>query len=353
MINILELDCSKGWGGQEKRTIRLINGLDKSKFRVFFGVFKDSQIAKRKDEIDANIIPISIYQSYDLIALAKIVSAIKRYKIDIISTHSGKDGWLGAIAGKLTNIPVVRTRHLLTKINSNISYNLSTKVVAVSQAVRDYLIKAGVKSEKIELIYTGVDTNLFKPNSSYSLKDELKLPKDAILVGIVAVLRVAKNHQLLIRAIKELPELYLAIIGTGPQEKNLKELINSLSLQNRVFMLGHRDDIASIMPSLDIFVLPSREEALGTAILEASACGVACIGSKIGGICECIDENRSGLLFESDNLEDLKSKLKLLSKQKELRAFFGKNARELILERFSNEVMIKKTEELYEKLLKR
>ncbi len=347
MINILELECSKGWGGQEKRTARLINGLDKNRFKVYYGVFKESETYKKSAQIDAEILEIPIKQSYDIFALFKIIKIIKKYKIDIISTHSGKDAFIGALAGKITGTKTIRTRHLQTEIRSPYSYNLASKVVCVSQNVQSYLESVGVQKEKLETIYTGIDTNLFAPSSSTILKDMLGIGKDSILIGIVAVLRAAKRHAFLIEALKDFDNVHLAIIGSGVQMENLQALRENLDYKERIHLLGQRDDIPQLLPSLDMFVLPSRIEALGTSILEASSCGVPCIGSNVGGIPECIKDGVSGFLFERDEIESLKEKISILAQNQDKREEFGKNARALMLEKFSNEAMIRETQRLY------
>lgn len=316
-IHILEMEISKGWGGQEKRTVRLINHLNKDEFKVFYVAQPDSNIVKNKDEIDATIIPLVMRQSYDIKAIYNLCKIVKEKKIDIISTHSGKDAWLGAIVGKIMDKKVVRVRHLQTPINSTASYNLSTKVVAVSKQVEKYLEERGVKKEKLQTIYTGIDTARFNPQKEYDLKKELHIQKDTVLVGIVAVLRGAKRHIDLIEAISNIKaDVRLVIVGSGPQEKNIKDFIEDKSVQDKVIMLGHREDVDKILPNLDIFVLPSNMEALGTSILEASACGVPCIGSRVGGIPECIQDGKSGYLFENQNTKELQEKLELLIKTK-------------------------------------
>lgn len=351
-INILEMEISKGWGGQEKRTVRLINHLNKDEFKVFYVAQPDSNIVKNKDEIDATIIPLTMRQSYDIKAIYNLCKTVKEKKIDIISTHSGKDAWIGAIVGKIMGKKVVRVRHLQTPINSTASYNLSTKVVAVSKQVEKYLEKRGVKKEKLQTIYTGIDTARFNPQKEYDLKKELQIQKDTVLVGIVAVLRGAKRHVDLIEAISNIKaDVKLVIVGNGPQERNIKDFIKEKNVQDKVIMLGHREDIDKILPNFDIFVLPSNMEALGTSILEASACGVPCIGSRVGGIPECIQDGKSGYLFENQNVKELQEKLELLIKNKDLRKEFGKNARELIEKKFSVEVMVSKTEKLYKEIL--
>jgi len=347
-MKILEIEYSKGWGGQEKRTQRLINHLS-DEFKVFFVAQPDSEIVKHKDEIKAEIIPLKMGQIYNPLTILKLAWIVRKNEIDIISTHSGKDAWLGAIVGKITDTPVVRTRHLLTKINSPKSYNLSTITIAVSKSVEKYLKSRGVKNTTT--IYTGIDTNLYKPNNLKKLKKEYNISDDTIVIGIVAVLRAAKRHKDLIQAISQINKnIKLIIVGDGPQWENIQNLIKENNLEDKVIMTGRRDDVAEILSDFDIFVLPSKEEALGTSILEASSAGVAVIGSRVGGIPECVNEKHNGLLFEAENVEDLKEKLLTLIDDKEKLNFYKQNARKFIIDNFSVDKMVNDTEKLYHKL---
>ncbi len=352
-MNILELEYSLGWGGQEKRTVRLINNLDKD-FKVFYIVRPNSTLYKRKKEINANVIPLEINPIYNPKTIFSLVNFIKKNNIKIISTHSGKDAWLGNILGKLTKAKVVRTRHLLTPNKNPLSYNLSDKVVCVSKKVEDNLIKLGVKKNKLTTIYTGIDTEKFKPNSFKKLRKEFNIDEKTILIGIVAVLRNAKRHIDLIEAVDRLKNenIKLMIIGNGPQEEKLKKIIKEKNLQNKIIMTGHREDISEILSDLDIFCLPSSMEALGTSILEASACSVPVVASRVGGIVECVKEDRNGLLFEPKNVEDLTQKLKKLITDKNLRLFYKKNARIFIENNFSVKKMVELTQNLYREIIK-
>ena len=353
MINILELESSKGWGGQEKRTARLVNSLDKSQFKVFWAVQPNSELLKRQHEIDATFFEVAIKKSYDLVALWKIIKLIKEHRIDIIATHSGKDGWIGALAGLFTNAKVIRTRHLQTPITSPLSYNLNDHVVTVSRQVKEYLISRGVKEDKLSVIYTGVDTQRFSPTQKHDIKEELGLDKETIIVGIVAVLRAAKRHKDLIEAFSNIQtdkKIALVIVGSGPQYDTLQELIKTSPRANDIFMLGHREDIDRMLPSFDIIVLPSNMEALGTAILEASACAVTCVGSRVGGIPECIHDLSTGFLFEKENVQELSHALTKLINDDALRQTYSHNARQLVETSFSVTTMTEKTEDLYKKM---
>ncbi len=340
-IKILELESSKGFGGQEKRTVRLVNNLEE-KFEVFWAVAEDSELYKRRHQIRGKFFPVEIKKSYDLSAILKITKIVKQHQIDIISTHSGKDAWVGNIVAKLTGRKVVRTRHLLVPIKNPFSYNLSTRVVAISRAVYDYLKTRGVKEEKLRLIYTGIDTERFKPR-------EIK-KGGKFRIGIVAVLRAAKRHIFLLEAIKDL-DVEVIIVGDGPQRKNIEKFVRENGLEAKVKLLGFVEKPEEIIPSFDVVVLPSEHEALGTALLEAQSCGIPVIGSNVGGIAECILDGKTGFLFEKDDLEDLRKKIKLFLENSELRKKFGERARKFIVEKFSVKEMVRKTEELYYELL--
>lgn len=352
MIRILETESSWGWGGQESRTVRLINALDSSRFEVLVATPKEAELFARQGEIRARFFPVAMKKSYSLGAIWNLYKIIKREKVDIVSTHSGKDAWLGVIAAKLAGVKAVRTRHLQTPITSPRSYNLHDKVVAVSEFVREDLQARGVEESRLETIHDGISLAKFQPCRTGKLRRELGVGEETILLGIVAVLRIAKGHKLLLEALSKIenPNLKLLIIGDGPQRENIALEIARLGLSERVVMLGHREDVAEIMPELDIFVLPSQMEALGTAILEASACGVAVVGSRVGGIPECVREN--GVTFQSGEVDSLVKALKELIDDPKRRVRMGLLGREMVEREFSVEAMTQKTEALYEALVK-
>lgn len=350
-MKILELESSKGWGGQEKRTARLVNNLP-DEFQIFWGVAPDSQLYHRRKEIRGKFFPVEIRKSYDLKAIWKLANIIRREGIDIISTHSGKDGWVGAILGKLTGTKVVRTRHLLLPIRSPRSFNWSSRVVGVSQGVIETLKRGGVDPKKLHLIYTGIDTEKFRPNPSarVQFRREIGVKEGEVLIGIVAVLREAKRHQDLIKAVAPLQRVKLVIVGDGPQRHNLEKLITQMGLGEKVKLVGARDDVEKIYPALDIFALPSRHEALGTALLEAQSSGVPVVGSRVGGIPEAIAEGETGLLFTPLNLEELREKLKILIDNPHLRKKMGTAGRHRIISHFSITSMTTQTTHLYHQL---
>lgn len=351
MIKILEMESSRGWGGQEKRTVRLVNNLPENDFEVFWAVEKNSTLYEKREEINGIFLTYKLNKIYNIFTIIKLVQLVKKEKIDIISTHSGKDSWIGNIVGFLTNAKVIRVRHLILPVKGPFSYNCADKVVTVSNQVKDYLISVGVKKEKVQKIYTGIDTNKFLPEIKYDLRKELNLSSNIILIGIVAVLRGAKQHMKLIETFSKLNKenVRLLIIGDGPMENDIIKHINKLNLADKVLMLGHREDVNLLLPNLDMFCLPSRHEALGTSLLEAQSCGVPVLGSNVGGIPEALIDGQTGYLFNT--FDELEIRLNELIEDKEKLNQFKINSRKFILENFSVEKMMEDTIKLYREII--
>ncbi len=352
MITILEMESSKGWGGQEKRTVRLVNHLDRSKYKVLWAVEEESKLFAKRTEIYGTFYTVALNRIYNLKTIWFLYRLVKKEKVDIISTHSGKDAWIGNIVGKLTGTKVVRVRHLIVPIKSPKSYNLADKVVTVSNQVKQSLIDQGVNASKLQTIYTGIDTQKFISNIDYDLREELNIDKDTLLVGIVAVLRRAKRHKELIETFMKIDmNAKLIIVGDGPQYENIIKIIEKNNLQNRVLMLGHREDVEKILPNFDLFVLPSMHEALGTSLLEAQSCGVPVLAFNTGGIPEALNQEKTGYLF--DNFDMLEEQLKELLKNQDKLNFLKQNARPFIQRLFSVDKMMNDTEHLYDDLVKK
>jgi L-malate glycosyltransferase len=349
MINILEMESSKGWGGQEKRTVRLVNNLPQDEYKVYWAVEEDSTLYQKQSEINAEFFTIPLNRIYNFKTIFKLAKFIKEKNIDIISTHSGKDAWIGNIVGLITGVKVVRVRHLIVPIKSPASYNLASKVITVSEQVRCELKDSGVKKEKLQTIYTGIDTKRFSDKKEYDLRDELGISNDTKLIGCVAVLRGAKRHIDLIKTFSKLDvDSKLIIVGDGPMRLEIEKTIKQYNMEDKVIMLGHRNDIAALLPNFDIFVLASRHEALGTSLLEAQSCGVPVVASNVGGIPEALDNGNTGLLF--DNFDMLEAQLNELLEDESKLQTMKDNCRKFIVEKFSVEKMMEDTKKLYKEL---
>jgi len=351
-ITVLHTEASLGFGGQERRILRELEGLDPKRFRGLLLCQPGSRLGQVTEERGIPTIRLKMRSAYDPVAFVQIIRLLKRERVDIIHAHSSRDAWLFGAAGQWRRVPVFRTRHLLTRIGGRYVYtHLTDCVITVSEGVRQYLISRGISGEKIVAVPTGINLKRFDPARTdlADMRARFGIPREAFVIGIIAVLRNAKGHRFLLRAVKqlapEIPQIKLLIAGTGPQEQNIQNLIRELSLENQVMMLGHQDDIPSLLRALDVFVLPAQEEALGTALIEATAMGVPVIATRVGGIPEVLGE--AGLLFESEDVEALVNHLRTLIRSPELAARMRAQGAARARELYDENLMVRRTEELY------
>ena len=354
-IKILHTESSPGWGGQENRILNEALGVKKLGASVYILCQPESILAKKAKQSDIEVFTFPMRKTYDIKAIYYTMKLIKKLDIDVINTHSGKDSYIAGIAGKLSkkHCLIVRTRHLALPITSTFSYKyLSDIVVTVSEYVKKYLIHKGIPEEKVFAVPTGIDLNIFNPvEVKGNLKNELGLSNDIPLVGTIAVLRKKKGHHILIEAIphvlKRIPETVFVFVGDGPQRKNIEEKIKEYKLKNNCFLLGHRDDVPQILKSIDLFVLPTLQEALGTSFIEAMAMEKAVIGSDVDGVREVIDEGVNGYLVPSKDSVALAERIiELLNDRKKAKEF-GIQGRKKVENKYTIEKMCRGMIEVY------
>jgi len=321
----------------------------------------DSKLRGRAIDAGIEVRTHRLKGSHDIRAIGFITALIKREGIDVVVTHSGVDSFLAGIAARLsTRRPaIVRTRHLALPITSKRSYSMVPhRVVTVSEFVRRYLIdEKGLKSRQVVTIPTGIDLTRFNPAmAGGNFREAEHIAPDVPLVGTVAILRRKKGHHVLLEAIpavlKEVPDALFVFAGNGPQTENIEAQIQKLGIGKNVRLLGLRKDVEAILRGIDLFVLPTFQEALGTSILEASAMERAVISTRVGGVPEVVDEGETGLLVEADNAGELAEAIIKLLKNPGLRAKMGKAGKKLVEKDFSTTRMVERLHKLYSGLAK-
>ena len=361
VFSVLHTESSVGWGGQESRTLQESLGLRKLGARVLVLCQPGSKLGEKAEAEGFDVFRCRMKKSYDLFAVRMIMKLIRTENIDIVNTHSGRDSLLAGIAGRLSvkKPAVVRTRHLALPITSKFTYTmLANKIVTVSEYVREYLISEGISSSKIAAVHTCVDLNRFDPEKAKdSLRTELGLADGTPVVGTVSILRRKKGHHILLDAIpailKEVPETVFVFAGNGPQEENIVNKIYDLGLKGKVFMLGLRDDIPDVLKSIDLFVLPTLQEALGTSFIEAMAMGKPVIGADVGGVGEVIKDGINGYLVKPNDPSGLARAIIKVLQADDRGRMMGIEGKKMARQNFSSERMCEEMHSFYLSLLRR
>jgi glycosyltransferase involved in cell wall biosynthesis len=358
---VLHTESSEAWGGQENRILQECIGLRRFGARVIVLCQPGSVLATRAASEGFEVRTCRMRKNYDLPAIYFICKLIKDETPDIVSTHSGRDSFLAGVAARISRRKplIVRTRHLALPITSRITYSiLPHRVVTVSEYVRQNLIERGIPSDKVITIPTGIDLRQFDPDKTAGdLRQELKLKPDIPLLGTVAIFRIQKGYHVMLDAVpsvlEKIPMARFVFVGDGPQMENIYRKVKDLGLSDKIFMLGLRRDVPNILKSVDLFVLPTLQEALGTAFLEAMAMGKPVIGTEVGGVGEVIRNGNNGYLVKPNNPQALAEAIIALLLNREKAALMGREGRRMVRENFNTEVMCSRMHDLYTSLIDR
>lgn len=355
MPTLMHSESSLGWGGQENRTLQELRGLSKMGYRTLVLCPPEAEIGRRAAAEGVAVRHCRMGKSYDVAAVASIRRIIREERVDILNTHSGKDSLLAGLAGRMSSRRpiIVRTRHLALPITSRISYRyLPHRVVTVSEYVRRYLVGEGVPAERVVAIPTGVDIGRFSPGAAAgTVREELGLSPSVPLVGMVAIFRRKKGHHILLDAVPDIlravPEAVFVLAGNGPQWDNVSRKIRDMGLSEKVFMLGLRKDVPDVIASLDLFVLPTLEEALGTSFLEAMAMEKPVVGTSTGGVGEVVADGVNGRLVPPGDSGELARAVIALLRDRDVARRMGIEGRRTVREKYTVEVMCGKMGDLY------
>jgi glycosyltransferase involved in cell wall biosynthesis len=365
-ISVLLVVRELSLGGIERDVTKLALGFPREQFIPYVATYKP--MGPRYEELTAAGVPIlhldlnSIASAKALRAAANLRRLIREKQIQLLHAFDASAAFAVPIA-RLLRVPVVLSsmlgsRSLLdTKTQKQLAFTdrLVDAVVVNCEAMRAHLVDEWeVSSDKIELCYNGVDTREFFPDATG------KLPEYAdasIVIGAVCVLRPEKNLELLQEAFAKVRHFSanpkLLIVGSGPELDKLKLNSERLRIVEASAFVPASKDVAAFMRTIDIFVSCSYSEAFSNSILEAMACGVCVVGSRVGGTPELISDAERGLLFTSNDVNDLADKLARLIQSPDLRRQFGERAAHFAATKLSMAANLKRTSEIYRTYLRK
>jgi glycosyltransferase involved in cell wall biosynthesis len=230
---------------------------------------------------------------------------------------------------------------------------LFTRMITVSNSVRETLLRCGVAPSKIEVIHHGTDVEAFAQTtlSVREARAQMGISEDRIAVGIIGRIAPEKGHRFLLKAAQILGDSYplqFVVIGNGPDEEAVRRSVVDLGLRDRVIFTGFRDDVNNATNALDIVAVPSTwNEPCSAVVQQAMALSKPVIGTRVGGTPEMVIEGKTGLLVPPSDSEALAQAIRCLAGDAFLRKRMGKAGHELVEAEFSLRGMTDKIEALY------
>lgn len=293
-------------------------------------------------------------------ALAALADLIRRWRPDVVHSHLYPAHLHATLAAALVGAPAaVTTAHTLVVRpgDSALARVTPGRVIAVSRAAKQLLVASGVPAGRVRVIYNGIEASYFRDEAAAArrLRGEFGIAPSAPVIGIIARLSAEKGHQQLLRMAREVlathPDTRFLIVGTGPVEAELRAAAAAQGLGEAVVFTGARRDVTALNHVLDVFALPSREEALPLAVLEAMAAGRPVVASNVGGVPEVVVDGATGYLLDRDDHAGFVGAFRRLLDSADLRADLGRRGRQRVGGRFGVSRMVRETLGYYRALL--
>lgn len=341
--------------GGEFSLLAMLEALGQREFEFVAAAPASGMLTGRLEQCGVQVLPLTLRdtqgqkRSIEQIN-SHLVELVRRVSPDLVHSNSLSMGrMVGRIASQL---PIPCTSHLrdIIKLNKTAvsDLNRNAGLIAVSNATKQFHVEQGVLPDKLQVIYNGVNTDIFCPTPATGiLKQELGLSDSAVLLANIGQICLRKGQTLLaqaaVRLADEFPEANYLFIGQRHSQKQesiayenaIGLIFREAGIEDRLFCLGFREDVPVILNEVDLVVHTAHQEPLGRVLLEAASCGRAIVATEVGGTGEILTDQVSAVLVRPDDLEALIAAIRRMLTDREFRIRLGQQARTLAIEKFS------------------
>lgn len=360
---IVHIRASNFYGGPERQIIGHVQS--SSQFHHLVVTFQEgsseNELQKACLERNIDVDVIKTKHAYQWSSVQQLRACFLKRKPAVVCCHGYKPLILNLLAQQKSKIPTIAFSRGHTSENFKIRcfeyierklYNYTDKIVAVSQGYADQLIQHGIARTQIEVVLNAVQLEQFLPlvAKKKEVRESLGFGEHDFLIATAGRLSPEKAQRDLLAAFSILCQAYekahLVICGNGPLRSTLERQAAAMNCQ-RVHFLGHRKDLDSLMPVFNLFVLPSYTEGLPNVLLEAAACHVPIVATRVGGVPEIITEGESGFLVDPGNTKQLSAAIEQFLCNEQLAGHLVNNAYQVLVRKYSFTEQARKLENLY------
>jgi glycosyltransferase involved in cell wall biosynthesis len=358
----IHIDTATTWRGGQNQVLLTVLGLRSAGHRAMLVAHPAGELRRRAVE-GLEFVPLAPGHELDLKAGWKLSRVFNRLRPDIVHAHDPHGVAMAALALSMSTVqpatPLVASRRVDFRLKTNSfskwKYRQVQRFIAASEAIAAILRADGIPPAQIVLVHEGIDTDRIARIEPTSVHAELWLPTHAPVVGCIGALVPHKGHRHLVDAaallVPEVPEARVVIFGEGELRGALEQQVKHLHLEKHVLLPGFREDVIALLKAVDVFVMCSETEGLGTSILDAMACSKAVVGTKTGGIPEIVVDGVTGILVEPRHPNALAHAITSLLRDERLRNGMGQAGLARVRECFTVERMVERTLRVYEDVL--
>jgi len=357
---VLHVDTERGWRGGERQALWLARELARRGHGSTVAARLGEPLAARAVEHGLEVVDCSPRSEIDPAAAVRLRRAISKHEINIVHAHTAHAVAVGALATLGTTVPLVVARRVDFALRNNAGtrwkYGRAAAIIAVSNAVARVLETGGVDADRIHVVPDGVDTQRVVVPATRDELAALGVPADAPIVVQVSQLVGHKDPVNFVRAVARLhehrPNAHALLVGDGPLRGEVEREAERLRLQHVLHVTGYRTDADALLAAANVATLSSREEGMGSVLLDALAFGLPIAATRAGGIPEVVVDGESGLLADVGDPNGLGNAIRRLLEDGTLVTRMKRNA-VARAELFSVERMTERTMSVYESVLSR
>ncbi|MFH1941979.1 MAG: glycosyltransferase family 4 protein [bacterium] len=358
-LNLLFINSITMYGGGEVWMVNTMAALRRRGHRVFLMCRHGADILSHVKGTDVDAIPLRIRGDFDPITIVRVARFIKQNRIHVILTNMDKELRFAGMAAKLTGVKLVISlkgvdRPLKNRLHYRFTYkSLATTIVVNSEATKRTLLRSAswLSPDRVRVLYHGIDPVLFSDERTTDLRAELRIPPRVPLMGFVGRFNVQKGIIYLLHAFKmvldEIPNAHLLMAGEGDLKDTIIAFAAANGCSDRLHLTGFRRDIANVMRTMDMLVLPSLWEGFGIVLIEAMAAKKPCVAARTSSIPEIVVHNDTGIIVPPKDAPSLARAMIALIKDKALAASMGLKGWKVVQEKFRLDRMIDDYEALF------
>jgi glycosyltransferase involved in cell wall biosynthesis len=305
-LKVLHVSTALSWRGGEQQLAYLIDEL-KDEVSSFVLCSKGSEMEKYCIKNGLDYYSCKKKSSLDIGFALNLKRLCKKLEIDLCHLHDAHAHTFAILAAAIfkNKTPLILSRRVDFSIKNNwfshykYNHKAITKILCVSDTIKK-ITAPGIRDKgKLSTVYSGIDLDKFKTRTN-KLRREYEIGDDTILIGNTSAIADHKDYFTFVDVAEKLSKqennIQFLIIGDGPMRDQIENYVNSKGLKEQIRFTGFRNDIPEVIADLDIFLITSKTEGLGTSILDAFAAKVPVVGTAAGGIPELIKNNISGKL---------------------------------------------------------
>jgi glycosyltransferase involved in cell wall biosynthesis len=346
---ILHVDAGRSWRGGQRQVFLLATGLRDLGYRTLIVAPTGAPLIRRAERAGLPTYRLTLRGEWDIRSARELRAVASEWRADIVHAHDARAHSIARLAllGKRKTRLIVTRRVAFTPKQVRLKYRHGIDAfIAISNAVKAVMVKAGVPADRIDVVYSGLPAPVVKRPRNW--RRERGWPSTTIVCGIVGAMTQEKGLDLVGGIARRLPgEVFrrtrLVLLGGKGKGGTSVSGVEG-------FDAGFVEEIHDAMAGLDVLWHPAKSEGLGTSVIDAMALGVPPIAFSVGGLPEVIEDGKSGLLIPAGDVQAFMRGAAELITNDALRARLGEGAKVRARE-FSDKRMIERTAEVYHRVI--